>query len=201
MKNLKIYYIVLFFLIFAPILIFAQEKVPAPPVQPAEPEIDFNFDGFPKMSEKDEQALLKNFKQDLQNQLKIIKKANKNKYYQFLRESQFKNLEVPYLVKRDRDIQRRDRMIFELEIKTQALATEYKSAAKTEQQKIKNELKQKLGELFEKKEEDRKQEVEKLEQELSELKKSLEVRMKNKSEIINRRMEELLDEDQYLDWD
>jgi hypothetical protein len=43
--------------------------------------------------------------------------------------------------------------------------------------------------------------VEELQQELSELKKSLEVRLRNKDKIIERRMQELLEEDQYLEWD
>jgi hypothetical protein len=203
MKSLKIYYIILFLFVSSPAIYFGQEKEPAPPAPPIEPNLDFNFDfdGFPKMSDEEEKELLKNLNQNLKDELRTIKNVNKNKYYQFLRESQFKNLKIPYLVKRDKEIQERNQKIFELEVKTQALAAKYQSAAKTDQQKIRNELKQKLGELFEKKEEDRKQEVENLEQELSELKKSLEVRIKNKNEIINRRMEELLDEDKYLDWD
>ena len=203
MKELKIYHIILFLLLISPVLFFAQEKLPAPPAPPAEPDIDFNFDfdGFPKMNDKEEKELLKNLNQDMKDQLRTIKNVNKNKYYQLLRESQFKNMRIPFLVKRDKEIQKRNKEIFELEVKTQSLAAKYQSAAKAEQQKIRNDLKQKLSVLFEKKEEDRKQEVEKLAQELDELKKSLEIRMKNKSDIINRRMEELLHEDKYLDWD
>lgn len=203
MKNLKIYQIILFILIISPVLFFGQETEPTPPAPPAEPNFDFNFDfdGFPKMSEEEEKELLKNLNQDMKDQLRTIKNVNKNKYYQLLRESQFKNLKIPFLVKRDKEIQKRNQRIFELEVKTQALAAKYQSAAKAKQQKIRNDLKQQLSILFEKKEEDRKQEVEKLAQELDELKKSLEIRMKNKSDIINRRIEELLHEDKYLDWD
>lgn len=203
MKNLKIYQIILFILIISPVLFFGQETEPTPPAPPAEPNFDFNFDfdGFPKMSEEEEKELLKNLNQDMKDQLRTIKNVNKNKYYQLLRESQFKNLKIPFLVKRDKEIQKRNQRIFELEVKTQALAAKYQSATKAEQQKIRNDLKQQLSILFEKKEEDRKQEVEKLAQELDELKKSLEIRMKNKSDIINRRIEELLHEDKYLDWD
>ena len=43
--------------------------------------------------------------------------------------------------------------------------------------------------------------MEELEKELSELKKSLEVRQRNKDKIIERRIQELLEEDEYLEWD
>ena len=55
--------------------------------------------------------------------------------------------------------------------------------------------------VFIQKEEIRKHEVEEWRKELEELKKSLGVRLKNKNEMINRRLQELLNEDKYLDWD
>jgi hypothetical protein len=206
MKNLKFNQILLFIIIFIPAIIFAQEKstaTPAPPAPPAEPNYDFSFDfeGFPEMKEQEEKALLQNLKKDLQDQLKIIKTKNKEKYFEFLQQSQFKNMRIPFIAKREKEMYERENKIFELEVNTEALATQYKSAAKSEKERIKTELKQKLNDLFVQKEEDRKQEVQKLEQELKELKESLDVRLKNKNEIINRRMQELLDEDKYLDWE
>jgi len=206
MKNLKFNQILLFIIIFIPAIIFAQEKstaTPAPPAPPAEPNYDFSFDfeGFPEMKEQEEKALLQNLKKDLQDQLKIIKTKNKEKYFEFLQQSQFKNMRIPFIAKREKEMYERENKTFELEVNTEALATQYKSAAKSEKERIKTELKQKLNDLFVQKEEDRKQEVQKLEQELKELKESLDVRLKNKNEIINRRMQELLDEDKYLDWE
>ena len=62
-------------------------------------------------------------------------------------------------------------------------------------------MKAELNKLFVQKEERRKEEVEILQKELVELQKSLEVRQKNKNQIIERRIQELLEEDEYLDWD
>ena len=171
------------------------------PVPPEPPKFDFEFQDFNNMSEHEEKQLLKNIKEDLQKELKFIKNFKKDKYFDFLRESQFKNLEIPFMVKREKEQYEREKKIFELEIKTEALASKYEAANRTEKEKIKNELRQKIGDLFIEKEEERKSHVAELEKELSELKKSLEVRMKSKNEIISRRVQELINEDRYLDWD
>ena len=65
---------------------------------------------------------------------------------------------------------------------------------------IKNKLRRNLLELFTLKEEDRKKEVEELKHKLAKLEKVLNVRMKNKDEIIKRRLEELIGEEDYLEW-
>ena len=179
---------------------FAQEKPEV--VEPPEPfEFEFDFEHFHKMSEEDEKELLKNLNRNLKTELEVIKRVTKNKYFQFLRESQFKNMRMPFLVKKEKEAHEREQKIFEAEIKTEALAVKYETAKEGQKQSIKNDLRKELNKLFEIKETRRKQEVEQLEQELKKLKKSLVARQKNKNNIIERRLQELLDEDEYLDWD
>ena len=133
--------------------------------------------------------------------MKEIKKVNKNKYYDFLRQSQFTSMNIPFLVKREREQHERENKILEAEIKTEALAAKYAAANQPDKVKIKNQLREELNKLFDEKEARRQQEVAQLQNELKELQSSLTARQKNKSLIIERRLQELLEEDEYLDWD
>ena len=183
-----------------------EPKAPAAPKTPetwAEPSPGFEFDyqNFFKLSEEDEKELLKNINESLRKELEVIKQADASKYFEFLRESQFKNIKIPFIVKREKDIHEREQKIFEAEVRTEALAVKYEKAKSSEKNKIKDDLRKELNVLFEHKEARRQEEVKQLEEELNELKKSLAVRQKNKNEIIARRLQELLDEDQYLDWE
>jgi len=80
------------------------------------------------------------------------------------------------------------------------LGIRYEHADESEKPKIINDLKSKLNQLFDIKEKARSLEVEFLEQELAQLKEALKVRKSNKSEIINRRLNELIGKGDYLDW-
>jgi len=80
------------------------------------------------------------------------------------------------------------------------LSFRYKYADDNEKPKIINDLKSKLNQLFDMKEKARNLEVGMLEKELAQLKESLKVRKNNKSEIINRRLNELIGKGDYLDW-
>lgn len=202
MNNNKFKYLFFGAIFFISINLTAQEK-PKLPEPPEDPNFDFQFDfqNFNTISEEEERDLLKNVKEDLKKELKQIKNINKNRYFDLLRQSQFKNLAFPFIGKRDKEVYEREKKIFELEVKSESLAAKYDAANTTEKEKIKTELKQQLSELFNQKEVLRKQEVAQLEQELKELKQSLQIRMQNKSEIINRRMQELLNEEDYLDWE
>ena len=181
---------------------YSQDK-PEAPVTPEPPEYDFefNFQNFPGMTEKDEEELLKNLNKDLREELKVIKDFNKQKYFEFLRESQFKSIKIPFIVKRERVLHELERKIFEAEVKTESLAAKYEMAKENDKRKIKEELRNELGKHYNQKEKRRKKVVEVLEKELAELKQSLEARQKNKKVIIERRLQELIDEEQYLDWD
>ena len=204
MKNYK-YYIFALTILFSTQLLFAQEKpkAPIPPesVEDIEHDLDFEFENFFEMKEEDEKKLLKKLNTVLRENLEVIKKVNKEKYVDLLRESQFKNMKVPFIVKHEKLMHERENKIFEAEVEVEALAAKHQSANANEQRKIKEELKSELNKLFTLKEERRKQDVEELQKELSELKKSLEIRQRNKAKIIERRLQELLEEEEYLEWD
>ena len=197
-KNVLIIAII----IFITQVIYAQDEpiAPEPPEHP-EFEFDFNFERFHQLSEEDEKELLKNLNTVLKEELKVIKNFNKQKYFDLLRESQFKNIKIPFIAKHEKIMHEREKKIFELEVKTQSLAAKYETANQADKSKIKKELKNELSKLFDEKEERRKQEIKVLENELKDLQNSLAARQKNKLVIIERRMQELLDEDQYLDWE
>lgn len=196
MYRKEINLIVLFFVILSQ-TVFPQEKIKAP----KPPQVGFEFQEFYKMSEDDERELLKNINKDLKKELEVIKNVNKEKYFDFLRQSQYKNMAIPFLVKREKVMWEREQKIFEAEVKAEALAAKYSMAKSMERENIKRDLKEELKTLFDKKEERRREEVAELEKQLQELRKSLEVRQKNKNQIIERRIQELLEEDEYLEWD
>lgn len=204
MKNFY-YYMFALVLFLLTQLLLAQEK-PKEPLEPepmvnTDQELNFVFQKFFEMKKEDEEKILKNLNKTLRKNLKLIKKVNKEKYIDLLREAQFKNIKVPFILKHEKQMQVRENKIFEAEVKVEALAAEHKNTNEKEQERIKQELKKELNKLFDLKEERRKQEVEELQNELSELKKTLEVRLRNKGKIIERRIQELLEENQYLDWD
>lgn len=198
-------FIIIMVLFTLAVALNAQEepKAPKPPKTFAKPDTEFEFDfqNFYKLSEEDEKELLKNINESLRKELEVIKEVDMNKYFDFLRESQFKNVKIPFIVKREKEIHKREQKIFESEVRAEALAAKYKQAKAAEKNKIKENLRKELNVLFEQKEERRQEEVKQLADELKELKKSLAIRQKNKKEIIERRLQDLLDEDQYLDWE
>jgi len=199
-SNFKYLFLVIFVTLTQ--VSFAQKEVEVPEApEPPEHVFEFDFQHFTEMSEEDEKELLKNLKIEQLNDLKIIKKVNKERYHDFLRESQYKNMKIPFMGKYEKAIHERERKIFEVEIKTEALAAKYENANQSEKEKIKTQLRQELNILFVEKEERRKHEVEAMQKELVELKKSLAARQRNQKQIIERRIQELLDEDQYLEWD
>lgn len=130
-----------------------------------------------------------------------LKKYDEERYYELLMESQYRFMEWPVVNYEEKVIYERQKEISDLEIRTELLAFKYIKAADADKQKIKNELRTKLLSLFELREKDRKYQIELLKKELEELTKSIEMRRKNKDLIISRRLQELLGEDKYLDWD
>ncbi|MCP5062554.1 MAG: hypothetical protein GY936_08835 [Ignavibacteriae bacterium] len=181
----------------------AQTKVkePKPPkLEKFDFDFDFDFEEL-KMSVEEEQKILKEMKVKLREQLKTIKEHNSSNYFNLLRESKFKNMRFPFMTKGDKEEIERTKRIFELEVESEANVAKYKSANTNKKQNLKSELNNTLKKLFDLKEVERKNEVKELEMELKELRKSLSIRLKNKNEIIKRRLHELLEEDEYLDWE
>lgn len=203
MKTRALIIVMVFFTLAVALNAQEEVKAPKPPKTFAkhDTEFEFDFQNFYKLSEEDEKELLKNINESLRKELEVIKEVDMNKYFEFLRESQFKNIKIPFIVKREKDIHEREQKIFESEVRAEALAVKYEQAKAADKNKLKENLRKELNVLFEQKEERRQEEVKQLEDELKELKKSLAIRQKNKKEIIERRLQELLDEDQYLDWE
>ncbi len=198
--------LVLVTLLFSLTELTAQTKVKtAKPAKPAKPErfdFDFNFDfeGL-RMSEKEEKKALKEMKAQLREQLAAIKEHNTNTYYELLTESKYKSMRFPFASKRDQKELERENRIFEFEVASLALAAKYRKATTSKKPSLKVELRKILNSLFDAKEEERKNEVKELEKELSELRKSLSIRKENKNGIVKRRLQDLLDENDYLEWE
>ena len=134
-------------------------KIPKPPHQP---KFDFEIGNIFKMKPEEERKALSKLKTSVKEQLKVIKKYNSPKYYQLLRESQFKFLNFPMLSKEDKNEHKNEEEIFEKDVTSEALAAKYKNAGNYDKKKLKTQLKKTLSILFDLKEERRKGEVKKL---------------------------------------
>lgn len=171
-----------------------------------------------EMSKEEEEKLLKNLSSEIKEKLEEIKKLNKNKYYQLLRETSYNagyfsrsenyftrnNLSVAGFSTEDAAAkeefaqQKKQR---DLEIDMELLTLKCKNADKSDQQKLKSDLQSVLSKLFDIRESQKQVEVKRLEKRLQELKESLQARKQNKDEIVQRRIQELLGDSKYLKWD
>lgn len=175
----------------------AQKKVKAP----APPIISGDLSTIFQMSEDEEKEYLKSLDNNLRADLEEIKKINKERYYDLLREAHFTRFDFSFIDKGEKERIEIEKKVTEYNISTELLGLKYQKAADSDKAKIKSDLVKKLGELFELKEKQRKIEVEQLQKELEELKKSLEVRKNNKEAIVMKRFNELTGVGDYLDWD
>jgi 1,4-alpha-glucan branching enzyme len=188
-------------LLIIPIFLLAQEK-PSPPAPPEPENVEFGeYQRFFEFSEQEEQKLLQELNEDLKKHLTELKKYDKEEYFELLRESQYRNMRYPFATSREKEMLQRERKIFELEVATRSLSAKYNSDKSADKSKLKSQLTTTISELFDLKELNRQSQVKELERELVSLKKELDVRSKNKTEIIRRRVQELLGEDDFLDWD
>ncbi len=192
MNSQKFYFVLFTFLISS--LIFGQDKLLVSPPPPPNP--DFSWE----MNKETEAEYLKNISEYVRKQLEEIKKINAKKYNDLLQKAYFKSLRFPFYDSGNKEMTELDQKILELDIHTEALATKYSEANNSEKKKIERELKKQLNKLFELKEKRKNKEVEKLEEELANLKKGLRLREENKDKIIERRLLELLGQDDYLEW-
>jgi hypothetical protein len=189
MKKLKYFIITMFLLV---IIIEAQEKEtpPAPPPAP-----------YFEISEEMEKDFLKNIDTELQFRLQNIKEYDKNEYFELLSQLQFSKFEHDFFSEREKEYNELEKKVLTAEIESKSLLAELKKAEASEKSKLKMELKNSVSQLFDLKEEMRRKEIDRLTERLADLNKKLKVRTKNKDEIVTRRLQELLGEDDYLDWD
>jgi HPt (histidine-containing phosphotransfer) domain-containing protein len=189
MKNFNL---VLTFLFLTFTLLPAQEVRFVPPIPP-EPYFEIN--------EKTEQEYLNNVGAELKLKLQAIKEYDKAEYYNLLNELQYSKMEHHFFSSREKDFNELEQQIVAFEIESKSLLAKMKKSEATQKPKLKLELKDSISKLFDLKEKRRSIEIERLEERLNELNKKLKIRNKNKAEIINRRMLDLLGEDDYLEWD
>ncbi len=192
MKTLK--YLMLTTLLFLQsATLIAQEEFELPPPPPPP---------YFQLTPEDEQEYLKNIKSELKIKLEEIKKNDKERYADLLRELHWKNMERSFMrMGKEKEMIEKDKQIIEYEILTESLAFEYQKASKSEKEKIKKNLKKSLSQLFDLKESQREKEVKMLEERIVKLKEKIASRKKNKDIIIRRRTEELLGENDYLEWE
>ena len=192
MKTLK-YLILTTLFSFQSVILIAQKEPEFPPLPPAP---------YFQLTPEDEEEYLKNIKSELKLKLKEIKENDKERYADLLRELHWKNMERSFMhMGREKEMIEKDKQIIEYEILTESLAFEYQKSSQSEKAKIKKELQKNLGQLFDLKETQREKEVKLLEERIVKLKEKIANRKKNKDIIIRRRAEELLGENDYLEWE
>jgi polyhydroxyalkanoate synthesis regulator phasin len=169
-----------------------------------------------EMTKEEEERYLKNLSPELKSKLEEIKKLNKKKYFQLLRETSYLSGFYSYstnssgyavgkaLSLYEESAKERNEQIKkqkELEIDVELYALRFKGADNSNQQKIKSDLQAALTQLFDIRESQKQEEVKQLEKRIEELKESLKARRQNKNEIVQRRIQELLGDSKYLRWE
>jgi hypothetical protein len=200
MKIIKSIFGLAFFMLAVQINAQDPPEPPAPigGVYFEKPEL---LNGFLKMTADDEKEYLKNASPEIKEYFKQIKSNDERRYYSLLREYYFSSLRYPLMRRTEAQMQNTQKEIIEQEIKTEALAAKYQKASSNDKAKVRDDLEQSLTYLFDLKENQREIEVKELESQLRELKDKMNIRKKNKSTIIKRRIEELLGDDKYLEWE
>lgn len=191
--------IVLSLLFAATGLIVAQE-VPEPPAPVFR---EFHEGKFLEAEmKKNESHYLKQLSKELSAELKSIKSLDEEQYFELLRDSYYSSLGHMYFEnEEEKKIMELETKINELEMRSEILGIRYTKDKKANKKKIEDELLVILNSLFDSKEAQRKDNIKRIVLELEELKKSINVRKNHKDEIVKQRLRELLDQDEYLDWD
>ena len=193
---MKTIYLLIFTFLFTGVTVFTQ-------VTNKKHVTSYNYDE--NFSEQDEQEILKHLSPELKNELLKVKEVDQEGYKELLYEcssgSYVYEGYMGYMESLEKERYETENKVNELEVITESLRIRYEHAKNdNDKQKIINELKPNLNQLFDAKENLRSLEVDMLEKELAQLKESLKVRKQNKNEIINRRLNELIGKGDYLDW-
>ena len=193
---MKTIYLLIFTFLFTGVTVFTQ-------VTNKKHVTSYNYDE--NFSEQDEQEILKHLSPELKNELLKVKEVDQEGYKELLYEcssgSYVYEGYMGYMESFEKERYETENKVNELEVITESLRIRYEHAKNdNDKQKIINELKPNLNQLFDAKEKSRSLEVDMLEKELAQLKESLKVRKQNKNEIINRRLNELIGKGDYLDW-
>ena len=174
------------------------------PPQPPEPELAPIFEEYHNLAKKNEDKILKTIPAEIKEDLLKVKKIDEDKYYDILSDAPhyFFDLDNAFMLDPfEKKRMEQSQIVGHMEMHTVALGYIYQHSNQEEKPGIKTKLQTKLEQLFELKEEERKLEVKMLEKQLQELKAYFEARKNNKTQIINRRLQELIGVGEYLDWD
>jgi hypothetical protein len=152
--------------------------------------------------EHDEQESLSKLPADLKKDLLKVKEIDLEQYGELLHEAAHARYDehFKYMEAFEKERYETEMLVQQFELQTEALGIQFEHANDNQKNGLISKLKTTLEKLFDLKEKERKLEVEMLEKELVKLKESLEVRKKNKAQIINRRISELTGMGDYLDW-
>ena len=189
-------------LLFAGQILYPQTE-PKPPLLP-KGELAPVFEEYQQIAKENEDKILKTLPSDVKEDLLKVKKIDEDKYYDILSEAPhfFFDLENAFMLDPfEKKRMEQSQLVGHWEMHTKALGFLYQYSSQNEKPGLKTKLQTKLEQLFDLKEEERKLEVKMLEHQLQELKTYFEERKNNKTQIINRRMQELLGMGKYLDWD
>lgn len=154
-----------------------------------------------EMTKEEEDKALKAVPDELKQDLAEIKKLDKNKYFQILRQYTYGAQLWTTVYEGGNEMLDNLAKQKQLEVETELLALKYRNADQNSKAQYKKELTDRLSDLFEINESQKAEEVKQLEKRLQDLKESLQARKQNKQIIIERRIQELLGDSRYLKWE
>lgn len=193
MKSLKYLIVVLLLALVTKVQVAAQEtEYPAPPPPPK---------SFYEDIMKNESQYLQQLSAKVRADLEYIKGVNKERYLELLSRARFSSYDMRYFNGYQKKHSQLAKQEMAYNIAAEALVAKYNKSAQGERDKYRSELEDVLGKLFDVKEILRQEELKILEEKISNLRKTIEIRKKNKSEIIRRRVLDMLQEKEYFKWD
>jgi hypothetical protein len=161
------------------------------------------FPEYWDLTKKNEDKILKTLPQDIREDLLRVKNIDEEKYFDILSSAPhlYFNFDHDYFLDPfEKKRMEQSQLVGHWEMHTRAIGFLYQHSNQNERPELKTKLQTKLEKLFNLKEEERRLEVKMLEHQLQELKTYFEERKNNKTQIINRRLNELIGKGEYLDW-
>lgn len=132
------------------------------------------------------------------NELRLRKPEE---YRRHLKRAMMRKRDLERLKEKEPELYEKSLQILELRRESFELVEKYKDAeTDKEKEKIKTELSRVVSEQFDLREEVRGARIKRLEEKITRLKEELAERKKNRDEIIERRIDELIDENDYMRW-
>jgi len=191
MTKRNLLYTIVLLVLTSPLTFLAQD-IPAPPDEPGS--------YFYELPKNVEENALKAFDDEIKKGLAEIKKNDKDLYFELLSEVYHFSMEWPRGDEPERQLMEQEKKIAILEVETEVLAYKYKKLNDKGKRALKSKLNRKLYQLFDLREKQRALEIKRIQEELARLQDAVKVRKSNKEMIISRRLMELTEGEDYLDW-